>query len=268
MGGLGTALALGGAEILGGIFQARAAENAAKNAAQMQGQATEAELAAARQAAEQYRTSQASIESALAPFVELAPQQIQNLGLYQTAGTQALEQQTALAGLQGPEAQRAAIAALEANPEFQALARQGEEAILQKAGATGGLRGGNVQAALAQFRPGMLQEYINQQYSRLGGLAGQGLDVTQGLMGQGYEASTNLARLRQTEAANLANLITGAGQAQAAGLANLGAIQAGREQAQGQALGGVLGGLGNIYGLYRGGAFAPQSRDPLGLGFI
>lgn len=268
MGGLGTALALGGAQILGGLVQARAADKAAKNAAQMQGQATEAELAAARQAAEQYRTSQASIESALAPFIELAPQQIQNLGLYQTAGTQALEQQSALAGLQGPEAQQAAISALEASPQFQALARQGQEAILQGASATGGLRGGNVQGALAQFRPELLQRYIDQQYTRLGGLAGQGLDVTQGLMGQGYEASTNLARLRQTEAANLANLISGAGEAQAAGLATQGAIQAGREQGQGQVLGGVLGGLGNIYGLYRGGAFDTPSRDPLGLGFI
>jgi hypothetical protein len=87
-------------------------------------------------------------------------------------------------------------------------------------------------------------------------------------MKQGYEASTNLATLRQTEAANLANLISGAGEAQAAGLATQGAIQAGREQGQGQVLGGILGGLGNIYGLYRGGAFDTPSRDPLGLGFI
>ena len=267
MGGLGTALALGGAEILGGIFQARAAENAARNAAQMQGQATEAQLAAARDAAEQLRASQESIESALAPFTAITPQQIQTLGLYQRAGTQALEQQAALAGLQGPEAQQAAVAALEASPQFQALARQGEEAILQQAAATGGLRGGNVQAALAQFRPAMLQQYIDQQYSRLGGLSGQGLATTENLLSRGYGASTNVAGFRQTQAANLANLISGAGAAQAAGLANLGNIQSARETGQGQLFGNILGNLGSLYGMYRGGAFgAQQPQTPAQFG--
>ena len=258
MGGLGTALALGGAEILGGIFQARAAEKAAKNAAQMQGQATEAQLAAARDAAEQLRASQEGIESALAPFTAITPEQIQTLGLYQRAGTQALEQQAALAGLQGPEAQQAAVAALEASPQFQALARQGEEAILQQSAATGGLRGGNVQAALAQFRPAMLQQYIDQQYGRLGGLSGQGLATTENLLSRGYGAATNLASLRQTQAANLANLISGAGEAQAAGLVNLGNIQQAREGDQGQLISQALGGLANIYGRYQGGYFAPR----------
>ena len=267
MGGLGTALALGGAEILGGIFQARAADKAAKNAAQMQGQATEAQLAAARQAAEELRSAQSSIEQTLAPFTELTPQQIQTLGLYQRAGTQALEQQAALAGLEGPEAQQAAVAALEASPQFQALARQGEEAILQQAAATGGLRGGNVQAALAQFRPAMLQQYIDQQYSRLGGLSGQGLATTENLLSRGYGASTNVAGFRQTQAANLANLISGAGAAQAAGLANLGNIQAARETGQGQLFGNILGNLGSLYGMYRGGAFgAQQPQTPAQFG--
>lgn len=258
MGGLGTALALGGAEILGGIFQARAAEKAARNAAQMQGQATEAQLAAARQAAEELRSAQSSIEQTLAPFTDLTPQQIQTLGLYQRAGTQALEQQAALAGLQGPEAQQAAVAALEGSPQFQALARQGEEALLQRAAATGGLRGGNVQAALAQFRPGMLQEYIDQQYSRLGGLSGQGLATTENLLSRGYGAATNVAGLRQGQAAGVANILSGAGAAQAAGLANLGNIQAARETGQGQLLQGGLTNLAGIYGLYQGGYFQPR----------
>jgi len=258
MGGLGTALALGGAQILGGLVQARAADKAAKNAAQMQGQATEAQLAAARDAAEQLRASQEGIESALAPFTAITPEQIQTLGLYQRAGTQALEQQAALAGLQGPEAQQAAVAALEASPQFQALARQGEEAILQQASATGGLRGGNVQGALAQFRPAMLQQYIDQQYGRLGGLSGQGLATTENLLSRGYGAATNVAGFRQTQAANLANLISGAGQAQAAGLANLGNIQAARETDQGQLFGGGLSNLAGIYGLYKGGYFQPR----------
>ncbi len=57
----------------------------------------------------------------------------------------------------GMEAQQGAISGLEGSPIFQALARQGEDAILQNASATGGLRGGNVQGALGQFRPAALQ---------------------------------------------------------------------------------------------------------------
>jgi len=260
MGGLGTALALAGAELVGGLVQARAADKAAKNAAQMQGQATEAQLAAARQAADELRAGQAAVEQTLQPFIEITPQQIQNLGLYQRAGTQALEQQAALAGLEGPEAQQAAVAALEASPQFQALTRQGEEAILQRASATGGLRGGNVQGALAQFRPAMLQQFIDQQYGRLGGLSGQGLGVTQNLLNQGYGAATNLAGLRQAQAAGLANIQSGMGAAQAAGLANLGNIQQARETGQGQVLSNVLGNLGGLYGMYQGGYFGQQPQ--------
>jgi type II secretory pathway pseudopilin PulG len=67
---------------------------------------------------------------------------------YVQAGVGSLGQQEALLGLAGPEAQAEAIAAIENAPRFQALARQGEEAMLQTASATGGLRGGNIQAAL------------------------------------------------------------------------------------------------------------------------
>jgi hypothetical protein len=76
--------------------------------------------------------------------------------------------------LRGAPEQQAAISALEQSPLFQASVRQGEEALLQQASATGGLRGGNIQAALAQFRPAMLQEQIAQQYQNLGGLTSLG----------------------------------------------------------------------------------------------
>lgn len=93
---------------------------------------------------------------------------------YTQAGVAALQQQQALAGLGTPEQQQAAIAGIEGSPQFQALLEQGEQGILSRASATGGLRGGNVQGALAQFRPGLLSDLINQQYSRLGGLSQMG----------------------------------------------------------------------------------------------
>lgn len=106
---------------------------------------------------------------------------------YAAAGEAALEQQQALAGLLGPEAQAQAIAQLESSPQFQAALAQGERAIMQNAAATGGLRGGNVQAMLAQFRPQLLSSIIEQQYGRLAGMAGTGLSATGAQMGLGPE---------------------------------------------------------------------------------
>jgi len=66
---------------------------------------------------------------------------------YVTAGAGALGQQQAILGLQGAEAQKAAYTGIEQSPEFLAMKQQGENALLQQASATGGLRGGNIQGA-------------------------------------------------------------------------------------------------------------------------
>jgi hypothetical protein len=211
-------------------------------------QADAAQAEAARKALEEVRAANLQAEELLAPYMELAPQQIQNLNLYQTAGSQALQEQSALAGLQGPEAQRAAIANLEANPEFQAIARQGEEAILANAAATGNLRGGNVQAALAQFRPKLLQKYIEQQYERLGGLSRQGLGVSEGLLNRGFEAIGGVANLRALTGKRASELALGRGTSQAETLADFGGLQASRELAQQAIPSSILEGANTILG--------------------
>lgn len=248
MPGLGTLLLNAGTQIVGGLIQQKAAEKAIKNQAQMLTQADAAQAEAARKALEEVKAANLQAEELLAPYMSLAPENIQRLNLYQTAGTQALQQQSALAGLEGPEAQRAAIANLEASPEFQAIARQGEEAILANAAATGGLRGGNVQATLAQFRPALLQEYIDQQYSRLGGLSGQGLNVSQDLLGRGFEAVGGVADLRRLTGATAADLAIGRGTSQSETLSNLGGLQASRETAQATLPSSILKGANTILG--------------------
>lgn len=138
-------------------------------------------------------TSQfAAMQELLAPYVK--------------TGTDAMAQQRALSGLDGPEAQAAAMASISESPEMAALAQQGENAILQQGSATGGLRGGNIQGALGQFRPQMLSNLINQQYSRLGGLA---------QMGQASAAGVGAAGMQT--GANVANLLAQQGAAQAGG---------------------------------------------------
>lgn len=102
---------------------------------------------------------------------------------YQEAGAGATDALSALTGGAGSAAQAEAMAALEASPLFQGLSGQGETAILQNAAATGGLRGGNTQGALAQYRPQLLQSIIQQQVGNLSGLAGMGLSGSQGAAG-------------------------------------------------------------------------------------
>jgi hypothetical protein len=106
---------------------------------------------------------------------------------YAAAGRDALAQQRALAGLDGPEAQAAAFAMIENSPQFQSMVDQSEQAILANASATGGLRGGNVQQSLAQNRPQILSDLINQQYNRFGGLAAAGQQGGQFTSGLGLQ---------------------------------------------------------------------------------
>ena len=128
------------------------------------------------------------------------------LSPYREGGEEALEAQRALLGLAGGQAQQQAISDLQRSPQFMAQVEQGEEALLQNASATGGLRGGNTQAALAQFRPQMLSNLINQQYQNLGGLTS---------LGQNAAAMTGNAGMQT--AANQANLLNQAAAAQAGG---------------------------------------------------
>ena len=115
------------------------------------------------------------------------------------------------------------------------MQQQGENRILQNASATGGLRGGNTQAALAQFSPQLLSQLIDQQYSRLGGLTSVGQNAAAGTGNAGMFAGKNVSDLLQQ-----------GGAAQAGGYLNAGRAQ--------QNLFGSLGGaLGQYIGL--GGKF-------------
>lgn len=188
-----TALVIGGTQVVGGVMQSQAA-----------GEAAGAQTAAAQAGIEEQRRQFDLVQQLLKPYVE--------------AGAPALQQQQALLGLRGAEAQQAAISALEQGPGFQAQVQAGEEALLQRAAATGGLRGGNIQAALAQFRPQMLQREIETQYGRLGGLTALGQQSAAGVGTAGMQTGARVSGL----------------------LGEAGAAEAGRELAQGQAFANVL----------------------------
>lgn len=204
------ALIAGGATLISGLIGASAANKASK---------TQAE--ASRMGIEEQRRQFDAMQKILAPYVQ--------------AGTGAMGGMQGLAGLSGPEAQQAAIAALSGSPEMQAMLQQGENAMLQNAAATGGLRGGNLQGALAQYRPQVLSQLINQQYSRLGGIAQLGQASAAGVGSAGMQTGQGIAQLLQQQ----------------------GAAQAGGQLATGQAWQSIpnafMSGLGMYTGL--GGAF-------------
>jgi hypothetical protein len=173
------AAAVIGSAVIGGAVSMSAASKAGK-----------AQVQAADRAAEEQRAAREEMRTLLNPYV--------------SAGTPALQAQMAALGLSGPEAQQAFVTQQEQSPFFQSMAQQGENAILANASATGGLRGGNVQGALAQFRPALLNQFLEQQYSRLG-------DLTK----VGQASAAGVGANSMTAASNIGNAYTNAGQARA-----------------------------------------------------
>jgi hypothetical protein len=163
------------------------------------------------------------------------------LAPFAAAGAPALEQQQALLGLRGPEAERAAIERIRGGETFQALQQQGENALLQGASATGGLRGGNIQGALAQFRPALLSSLIDQQYGRLGGLTALGAETTGNVARLGQASAAGTGAAAQTTGANVSTL-----------LGQQGAAAAGAEIAQGRAFGAIPSAISGGLGLFSG----------------
>lgn len=149
--------------------------------AKAQKSASATEAAAAQAGIDEQRRQFDLVRGLLQPFV--------------AGGTSAFGQQLDLAGVSGADAQRTALQAIEQGPEFAALTRQGENAILQNASATGGLRGGNVQGALAQFRPQVLSGLIEQQYGRLSGLSSIGQNAAVGVGNAGMQTGQNVSNL-------------------------------------------------------------------------
>jgi hypothetical protein len=206
---LHVAAAVVGSAVVGGVASSAASKSASKKAANAQTQSAEAGIA------EQQRQFDA-IQELLKPYSE--------------AGAGALGAQQNLLGLNGNTAQASAIQALQQSPQFTSLLQQGENSILQNASATGGLRGGNTQAALAQFSPALLAQTINDQYSRLGGITSLGQNAAAMQGNAGMQTGNNISNL----------------------LGQIGASQAGNALAQGQATAGMWNSMAGGVGTYAG----------------
>lgn len=163
-----------GLSIVGGIMGNRAQSSAAKNA-------SGDTIAAAQMGIDEQRRQFDKLQELLKPFVD--------------TGVSSIGMQKNILGLGTPEEQQQIINQISNDPILQQLVAQGENALLQQASATGGLRGGNVQSALAQFRPEMVNQAIQQRFANLGGLTQLGQASAANVGAAGTEMAGALSKL-------------------------------------------------------------------------
>lgn len=205
------AAAVVGAAVVGGVASSQAQKSSAKKAAAAQSESSQAAI-------DEQRRQFDMVQELMKPYVN--------------AGTQGLAGQQDLLGLNGAGKQKAAIDAINNSQAMQTYLQQGENSILQNASATGGLRGGNTQAALSQFRPQLLNQLVNQQYQNLGGLTSLGQNAAAGVGNAGMQSANNIGNL----------------------LGTIGQAQSGSALAQGQANANMWNSVSNAIGQV-GGAY-------------
>lgn len=120
---------------------------------------------------------------------------------------------TDLIGLNGDGAWTAALQRVQDSPILAGAIRNGEDAILANASATGGLRGGNIQNSLARFRGDAFLDELNAEMGRYAGLVGLGSGATDAL-----------SQFGAAKANNVSDLYNFMGQARANGIQQRGGI--------------------------------------------
>ena len=208
------------AAVVAGGVGLYSASKASKAQSKASNSAAAAQSEGDRLAIEEQRRQFDAIQKLLAPYNE--------------AGTKGLSAQQDLLGLNGAGQQTAAYDAIANSPAMAAYAQQGENALLQNASATGGLRGGNTQGALAQYRPQLLNQLINQQYANLGGITSIGQNAAAQTGNTGMATANNISGLLQ----------------------NSGSAQAANYMAQGKANANQWGAVGDIFGQLGGAALS------------
>lgn len=182
------------AGIGGGIIASNGAKSAANKAAAAQTASAQAGIDEQRRQYDQTRTD-------LQPWMQ--------------QGASAAGAQGDLLGLNGPEAQQAAIAAQQNSPMYESLFRNGVNTTLANASATGGLRGGNTVSALYDKGKDTLAQVIDAQLSRLGGVSAQGQNAAAQVGTLGQNSANSISQLLGDQGAAQAGAATAAGAANA-----------------------------------------------------
>jgi hypothetical protein len=135
------------------------------------------------------------------------------------AGNQAIAQQQALLGLSGQDAQQAAYGGIQESAGQRFLRERQQRALVRNSSAIGGLGGGNVRTALQEQAAGFAMQDVNNQFGRLGQLAGQGQNASNSSAQAGGMTSPSGTNVNTNTASNSAGNIINA-------QSNLGAAQA------------------------------------------
>ncbi len=120
------------------------------------------------------------------------------------------------------DAQQRAIDGIKNGAAYQSAMQAGTDSILSTASATGGLRGGNAQAALGQFGQQLLTQSINDRLSQLGGLSAMGQNSAAGVGSAGMASGNAVSQLLQQQGSANAGAALAAGRATANTWAGLG----------------------------------------------
>lgn len=145
----------------------------------------------------QAQSAQYGVDATKEMFAKLQ----QALQPYTNAGVNAIGSYGNLSGLNGNPAQQTAMDSLQNSAQFQAMNQQGQNAILQNSAATGGLRGGNTQAALGQFSPQLLQALAQQTLGNYGNIASLGQASAAGVGNAGMQSANSISNLLQQQGA-------------------------------------------------------------------
>jgi hypothetical protein len=228
---------------VGALGAAAIGSSASNSAAQAQQESNAAAIAEQRRRYDQTRT-------------DLQP--------WQQAGQHALGQQGDLLGLNGNDKQQAAIQQLQHGSLYQSLYNNGRDTLLANASATGGLRGGNTQGALANFGRDTLSSVIENHLGQLGGLSQTG-----------QNSAAQVGAYGQNNANSIGQLLSQSGSAQVSGiLGGAGAQIAGLNSAAGSlatlfSKSGGLGRYGSLTsGLNTGSGYFPGPLAPVSVGNI
>lgn len=238
-----------GLQIGGTIGSALIGADAASDAASAQTAALNKGIAVSEEAIKRARqdllaTSEPSLEDLISGF-QGAVSSLEYQG-------PAEQQEMALSGALGPEAQQEAVNAFQMSPGQQWLQDQQEQALLRNTAAIGGLGGGNVRTALQQQASDRSNLFMQQQIENLRSLRGGEQQRSANIANTLSTGGGQLATYRTGLGTNLANVAMGGAGQQIPLLSQSGGAQAasvlGQSSALQQAIGGVSRNLGDLIG--------------------
>jgi len=137
------------------------------------------------------------------------------------AGNLARDQQTALLGLNGEEAQQGAIDQIAESPAQEFIRKRAQRNLVQNTAAIGGIGGGNVRTALVEQGAGFALQDTENQFNRLNQLSAPGTATATNLGQFGQQTAQSVAQGINRSAEARASGVLGAGQAQANGFNSL-----------------------------------------------